>query len=60
MEFTMLSIEKPLVHRIRVPELMEVCITGKEKVNPNSLFLPGVGLNFCSSSLINLASFEAM
>lgn len=35
------SIEKPFVHRIIFPELIEVCITGNEKVKPSSLCLPG-------------------
>lgn len=39
------SIEKPFVHLTRVPVLMDVCITGKEKVNPSSLCLPGDSLN---------------
>lgn len=30
---------KPLVHFIRMPESIEVCLTGKENVNPVSLVL---------------------
>lgn len=31
---------KPFVHFISIPELIEVCLTGKENVNPISRFLP--------------------
>jgi len=52
---------KPLVHLLNVPESIEVCFTGNEKVNPNSLFLPSSkrhrpGFSFATK----LASFEAM
>lgn len=34
------SMEKPFVHLMRLPEDREVCLTGNEKVKPNSLCLP--------------------
>lgn len=40
-DITVSSMEKPFVHLIRVPEFIEVCITGNEKVKPNSLCFPG-------------------
>ena len=39
---TVSSIEKPFVHLRRVPEAMDDCNTGNEKVKPSSLCLPGV------------------
>jgi len=38
-ELTIPSMLKPFVHLIRVPDAMEVCLTGNEKVNPSSLCL---------------------
>jgi hypothetical protein len=36
-EVTASSMEKPLVHLMRVPEAIEDCLTGNEKVKPSSL-----------------------
>lgn len=38
-ELTMSSIENPLVHLINTPDEADVCLTGKENVNPSSLLL---------------------
>ena len=49
------SILKPLVHFIRVPDAIDVCLTGNEKVKPSSLCLPGGGWNSSGSELTNFA-----
>lgn len=54
------SILKPLVHFIRVPDEIDVCLTGNEKVKPSSLCLPGAGWNSSGSELTNFASFSAI
>ena len=41
MGLTVPSMLKPFVHLIRFPEARDVCMTGKEKVKPSSLCLPG-------------------
>jgi hypothetical protein len=51
---------KPFVHLIRFPEEIDVCMTGKEKVKPSSLFLPGGTLKSSFSSLTNFASSAAI
>lgn len=51
---------KPLVHFIRVPDEIDVCLTGKEKVKPSSLCLPGAGWNSSGSELTNFASLAAI
>lgn len=38
---TVPSMLKPFVHLTRFPEASDVCMTGKEKVKPSSLCLPG-------------------
>lgn len=60
MRFTASSIENPFVHFIRVPDDIDVCLTGKENVKPNSLCLPGKGWEFSSSAATNFASSAAI
>lgn len=40
---TVSSMLNPFVHLISVPDDIDVCLTGKEKVKPSSLCLPGAG-----------------
>lgn len=51
---------KPLVHFMRMPELIDVCFTAKEKVNPTSLVLPRADSNFPPSFSANFASLDAI
>lgn len=37
----MSSIANPFVHLIRIPEDTDICLTGKENVNPSSLLFDG-------------------
>lgn len=32
--------ENPFVHFIKMPEETDICLTGKENVNPSSLLMP--------------------
>jgi hypothetical protein len=54
------SILKPLLHFIKVPDAIDVCLTGNENVKPNSLFLPGRGRNSSGSELTNFARHVAI
>lgn len=56
----MSSIEKPLVHFIRFPDDIDVCLTGNEKVKPNSLCLSGETCNPSLSVETNFASAAAI
>lgn len=57
---TVSSMLKPLVHFIRVPDEIDNCLTGNEKVKPSSLCLPGAGWKPSPSSTTNFASAEAI
>ena len=54
------SMEKPFVHLIRVPDAIDNCFTGKEKVKPNSLCLPGGRWKSSPSVATNSASAVAI
>jgi len=58
--FTASSMLKPFVHLIRFPEAINVCMTGKEKVKPISLCLPGGTLKSSLSSETNFPSSAAI
>lgn len=51
----MSSMENPLVHLINTPDEADVCLTGKENVNPSSLLL---GANWSGSSTFSTNSFS--
>ena len=51
--------ENAFVHLTRVPDATDRCLTGKEKVNPSSFFLP-FGMSVPSSSATNLPNSPAM
>jgi hypothetical protein len=55
---TISLISKPLVHLIRTPEEIEVCLTGNENVNASSLLTPCESDPFSSFS-INLSKEKA-
>lgn len=57
---TVSSMSKPFVHLTKVPELMDVCITGNEKVKPSSRSLPGGTSNSSLSCATYLASSAAI
>jgi len=59
-KITISSILKLLVHFIRFPDAIDVCLTGNEKVKPSSLCLPGGGCNSSGSELTNFASLAAL
>lgn len=54
------SIEKPFVHVMRVPDAIDSCLTGNEKVKPSSLCLPGDRWKSSPSVATNFASAEAI
>ena len=54
------SIRKPFVQLIRVPDANDNCRTGKEKVKPSSLCLPGGRWKSSPSVATNFASASAM
>lgn len=58
--FTASSILNPLVHLIRVPDAIDVCLTGNENVKPSSLCLPGGGWKPSGSESINFARAAAI
>lgn len=57
---TMSLIENPLVHLISIPEETDVCFTGKEKVNPRSLFLLAKDSEFSPSLSTNFFKDDAI
>lgn len=54
------SILNPFVHFIKVPDEIDNCLTGNEKVKPSSLCLPGAGWNPSPSVATNFASAVAI
>lgn len=57
---TISSILNPFVHFMSVPDASDACLTGNEKVTPNSLCLPGKILRSSLSVATNLARASAM
>jgi len=59
-KLTISSMEKPLVHFIKSPELRDVCFTGKENVNPSSLVETGESFpSFFSTNCLNDAAIKS-
>lgn len=57
---TVSSMLKPFVHLISAPDDIEICLTGKEKVKPSSLCLPGAKQKPSPSLATNFASAWAI